>query len=461
MQKCNLNMKYGMIKRYTLSALSLLLFLRVAASDTALLGPANTLIKSHSTLEPISSTKIQTYLPVATFWAFSGSNAVPLQFASKFLTGGYIDPQEMKDYESKLSANNRMGFMQDMSVSVYPIPGLSEPNNELAVRQITVGTMSLGGIAFTKDAFGVVFRGNTPYLGTRKELGTNSYLSLRQRYVDFDIKIPVKAGNWSFSSHVKLSQVLDYQRAETSDMFLFTDANADSVVLGGRFYSQRAGYDFWGTGFGFQVGFSAFRNVNRGFLSISVADLGVLTISEAQTQSRGYTWNADALKPAGTSETKDVNVQSVGLSGDDIKVSNWFDRQRDTVAARLNIKDGVQRGTVLSPFTASINYNKYLLGSKIRGYRMGLSYIHVVGFLPRFSADVRWSPGSNINFTHGISVGGFDTYDINSSIDFNAGFINGNKLMWSIYLRGIESLIVPSEFHGGGIGIQVYYPFGG
>ena len=406
-------------------------------------------------------TTVKSFRPVATFWAVSGSNTVPLALASKFLTGGYISPEEMKKYESKLLTQNRMGYLQDMSVSVYPFPGLTESNDQLALTQISVGTMSLGGISFTKDAFGIVFRGNTPYLGQRKDLGSNSFMQLRQRYIDFEFILPVKAGNWSFSTNVKMSQVLDFQRAETNNLFLESDKNADSIVLGGNFYSQQTGYDFWGTGVGFQMGFGAFRYVGGGGLSIEVFDLGVLSVNGIQRQSRGYEWEQGNLKPGAEINLNDVNIQSVGLTGTDIKASNWFDRQRDSVEARLNIEEGVQRGTVLSPFMASINYSNALFGAKITGYRIGVKYIHMVGFTPRFSGEIQWTPFKGLRLNHGVSLGGFDTFDFNSSLTFDAGRINGETLMWSVYLRGIESFLVPSEFHGGGIGIEVNYPFGG
>ncbi len=405
-------------------------------------------------------TTVKLFRPIARFWAVSGSNTVPLALASKFLTGGYISPEEMKKYESKLLTQNRMGYLQDMSVSVYPFPGLTESNDQLALKQISVGTMSLGGISFTKDAFGIVFRGNTPYLGQRKELGSNSFMQLRQRYIDFDFTLPLKAGNWSFSTKVKMSQVLDFQRAETNNLFLESDKNADSIVLGGNFFSQQTGYDFWGTGVGFQMGFGAYRFVGGGGLSIEVFDLGVLSVNGIQRQSRGYAWEQGNLKPGAEINLNDVNIQSVGLTGTDIKASNWFDRQRDSVEARLNIEEGVQRGTVLSPFMASINYSNALFGAKITGYRIGVKYIHMVGFTPRFSGEIQWIPFNGLRLNHGVSLGGFDTFDFNSSLTFDAGRVNGETLMWSVYLRGIESFLVPSEFHGGGIGIEVNYPFG-
>ena len=92
-----------------------------------------------------------------------------------------------------------------------------------------------------------------------------------------------------------------------------------------------------------------------------------------------YEWTENSLNASGELELADVNIQSVGLTGTDIKVSNWFDRQRDTVEARLNIVEGEQRGTVFAPFVASLNYGKYYLGSKIRGFRMGYS-IHPYGW---------------------------------------------------------------------------------
>ena len=424
------------------------------ASDTSAIVPQNTFKLTDVV------TQVKTLRPVVNFWAISGSNAVPLSMASKFITGGYISPNQMQDYESKLSETNRMGFMQDLSVLVYPIAGLTNPVEGIALQQISLGTLSLGGLTFTKDAFGIFFRGNTPYLGEKKELGSNNYLQLRQRYVEFDFKLPLKVGKWKFSSTVKLSQVLDYQKAQTNALFMETDVNADSIVLGGNFYSQQTGYDFWGTGVGLQAGISAYKPVNRGYLTVNISDLGVLSVNGIQRQSRGYEWTENSLKASGELELANVNIQSVGLTGTDIKVSNWFDRQRDTVEARLNIVEGEQRGTVFAPFVASVNYGKYYIGSKIRGFRMGIQYIHMVGFIPRISGDVRWSPGGNINLTHGVSIGGFDNFDINSSVSFYAGSINNDKIMWDIYLRGIESFIVPSEFHGGGIGVQVYFPFG-
>ena len=160
------------------------------ASDTSVIVPQN-IFKPTDVV-----TQVKTFRPVVNFWAVSGSNAVPLSMASKFITGGYISPNQMQDYESKLSETNRMGFMQDLSVLVYPIAGLTNPVEGIALQQISLGTLSLGGLTFTKDAFGIFFRGNTPYLGERKELGSNNYLQLRQRYVEFDFKLPLKVGNW-------------------------------------------------------------------------------------------------------------------------------------------------------------------------------------------------------------------------------------------------------------------------
>lgn len=455
-------MKCGMIKKGIVLVL-MASFAQISwASDSTYIN-----VKKISEEDPQNTnsviTTVQVIRRVASFWALSGSNGIPLNIASKFITGGYISPDQMTKIESSLPSNNRLGYLQDMSVTIYPLMGVTQPQKNLALNNISIGTLSLGGISFTKDAFGVLFRGNTPYLGERKELGQNQFVQLRQRYVDFDFNIPKNIGSWRFSANIKLSQVLDYQKSETNDLFVETDPNADSVKLGGRFYSLQTGYDFWGTGVGLQGGISTFHGIGNGaYLSFSISDFGVLSFSQVNRQSRGYEWENESLNPIKDIPINDVTLQSVGLTGTDLKVSNWFDRQRDTIESRLNIQDGVQRGTVWAPFRASLSYFKMSRNySRLwQGYRVNLQYIHINGFIPRLNTELFWR-FRNVRFNTGISLGGFDTFDLNASAEFEAGMFQGKGLNWGLFLRGIESFIVPSQFHGGGVGIELSYPFGG
>jgi hypothetical protein len=395
---------------------------------------------------------------VASFYALTGSSGVPVSMVSAFLTGGYLSPSKIQDYESGLQDVNRMGFLQDASVSLYPLLGVTRNIDEQpAIEQVTLGTLTLGGVEFTKDAFGLFFRGNTPYVGQRKELGNNQFMLLRQRYINVVFKNKWSVLGFEITPEVTLSQVLDYQKGSTHDLFLATDKNADSVTFGGRFYSQASGYNFWGLGFGLQGGFKARMHLKRGIFDFGIQDLGFISLSEVQTQSRGYNWSPGTMSPMNEQAVQDVVIQSVELNGRDIKASNWFGRQVDTIEARLAIKEHKQAGTIVSPFRVNASLFAHL-NSNLR-YRLAVQYIHMVSFVPRVSADIYWSTKNGISFSHGISLGGFDQFDINSSIQFLAASLRGRKLYWSLYFRGMESFIAPNSFHGGGVGMEVSYPF--
>jgi hypothetical protein len=420
--------------------------------------PLNSNTLKHTKIDGLQQEK------VASFYALTGSNGLPLGLVSKFITGGYIGPEEMKEYESMLFNVNRIGFLQDASVSLYPLLGVTEhANGNSFIKNATLGTLSLGGISFTKDAFGVFFRGNTPYLGEKKEIGKNEFYQLRQRYLNIQLNKHWTWGDLTVSPEITFIQILDFRRGSTQDLFLKTDILADTITLGGRFYNQSTGYNFWGRGLGIAAGFQASLPIkNLGLFTMGLHDFGLLNIPKLNTQSRGFEWNSGSLNPSTEKPVQDVQIQSVEISGTDFKANNWFGRQVDTVIARVGIEERQSYGTVLSPFRFNLAWNSqatFFSNGIWRGYRLAVNYIHVVGFIPRFSSDLRWAPTKNMLLSHGISYGGFDVFDLNSSVSFSAGTIHGRALQWSIFMRGIESFVSPNNYHGGGVGVELLYSF--
>src|SRR6056300_1778079 len=140
------------------------------------------------TPETTTITEVKRIRQVAGFSAITGSNAVPLNFASRFATGGYIPPSDIQEYEGLLSDQNRLGLFTDYHTTIYPIPELIDNDKINALKQIEVGVQNLAGATFTKDAFGLIFRGNAPYIGTLKEAGENSFYQLSQRYLRFSFE---------------------------------------------------------------------------------------------------------------------------------------------------------------------------------------------------------------------------------------------------------------------------------
>ena len=140
------------------------------------------------TPETTTITEVKRIRQVAGFSAITGSNAVPFNFVSRFATGGYIPPSDIQEYEGLLADQNRLGLFSDYHMAIYPIPELIDNDNVNALKQIEVGVQNLAGATFTKDAFGLIFRGNAPYIGTLKEAGENSFYQLSQRYLRFSFE---------------------------------------------------------------------------------------------------------------------------------------------------------------------------------------------------------------------------------------------------------------------------------
>jgi len=157
--------------------------------------------------------------------------------------------------------------------------------------------------------------------------------------------------------------------------------------------------------------------------------------------------------------TSDVNIQSVGLSGAELKVSNWFDRQRDSIESKLGMTEVSQRGNIWTPFHINIGFTSRKYDGKEKGYLIRFQYINVPGFLPRISGSYVWNPIRNLVFKPGISFGGFDVFDINTTFSLPTFRLGGGSVFVDGFINGIESFIVPNKYHGGGIGLQISYPF--
>ncbi len=427
-------------------------------------------LRSESIIHPDSSVtavdqvniiEVKRVRRVASFWSISGSNAVPLSFAGKFITGGYISPKSISTYEALLSADNRMGVATDYFITAYPLPYLVENKKENALKQISMGVKNFAGARFTKDAFGLFFRGNAPYIGSLKELGTNELSQISQRYLRFCFEPKGwDKGKWIRRFDVQFSQVLNYSKAETQGLAVTTDKNIDSVVLSGDMYYQSTGYQFGGTGWGLQLNTDwVYRAGTHSYAYFSLSNFGFLSVNGVKTVSRGYQWDPNSLKPINSAPSSTLNIKSVALSGKELKVSNWFDRQRDSIESKLGLTEIDQRGTVLSPFFINMGYSYQKFPAKLSGFLIQADYLHVPGYIPRLAAKLIWNPMRNLVVKPGVSIGGFDVFDINASVQINGLNLGRRSIFFDFFLNGIESFIAPNKYHGGGGGLQISYPF--
>ncbi len=419
--------------------------------------------------------RVEFYHPILWYNLESGSNGVPFSMLSRFAFGGYISPSEMNDYQSLLSTtDNRMGAIQSYGMTIYPIPGI-EVQKKGALESISLEVDDYSGANFTQDAFRMIFQGNTNYLGQTLNVDNNKFESLRTRSLKFNFRKSLK--NIDVIPTLQFSQCLNFTSIETQKIKLQSDALGDELQFSGNAYSANTGYSFWGTGYGVQAGLSIeFKNIrqtnNRIYsLSIGVKNLGFYSISNVSTVSRNTVWNADnnGLSPDGWVETSAFNLKAVQINSSDLQFGSWFDRQGDSIKSKLNFIESERKGTILSPFSvqAKLNIKPHSYVSGIIKHEISLKYVYLTGYIPQLSywaharVNFKGFKGNtkfSFNYMVGLSLGGFDDFDINAGFMINSFKFKGKTVLTILRFTGLESFVMPSKFHGAGAFVQLSYP---
>jgi hypothetical protein len=427
-------------------------------------------------LVPVISKNVSMVMPIASFEIESGSNAVPLSMVSKFAFGGYISPESMNAYQSLLSSSNRMGACQEYHLMLYPIVGGIERNKNISLKTIELLIQDVQGANFTQDAFRMFFQGNTNYLGQTLNANKNEIESWRNRVIRFVFNSKSKFFGFTLNPSIQFGQCLSYTRISTKDIKLTSDQLGDKVDFSGSGYFASTGYSFGGNGYGLQAGLDLSKSIlnSNGMLTnieFKLQNFGFYSFSDVNVTSKDAVWNANGqgLTPDSYQDSKPLNLTAVQINASDLRFGSWFTRQKDSIVSKLNLVDSKRRGMLLSPFTVYAGFdfrNRNNFNSKLYNQLISLKYINVIGYLPRlnYTATFKGKYNSKKNnkttpffYQVGASVGGFDDFDINAGLSFNAFNFKGKPLVWGINLMGIESFINPSKWHGGGIGMHLGY----
>jgi hypothetical protein len=435
----------------------------------------NLAVKQKSISQPAPSKSTSIYMPVAWLNIESGSNGVPLSMINRFAFGGYVSPSEMNDYQQLLSASgNRMGAIQNYGINIYPIIGIPVAK-KLALENITLEIDDITGANFNQDAFRLIFQGNTNYLGQTLNVGNNVVESWRTRTFKFHFRKTFP--KWEIIPTIQFGQCLNYTRIETQDIQLKSDALGDEITFKGNAYSANSGYSFLGNGVGMQADLvfsikNIYQNQKNAFgLSFGIKNFGFYNISDVNVMSRNAVWNADQsnILPEGWNQTDPFKLQAVQISSSDLQFGTWFNRQGDSIKSKLNFVESKRRGNVLAPFTlfAKLNITNHTYVSSIKRQEILLKYVNVIGYLPQLSywaylkQDFRTIKGNTkfvLNYMLGLSVGGFD--DVNFNVGFSSSRLKlkNQSLLVTAKFTGIEAYFNPSNWHGAGIQLEVFYP---
>ncbi len=387
------------------------------------------------------------------FYMETGSTALSQAMLNRLAFGGYISPEVVsKAMPSWKGVDLRSGAMYEWSLTLGPRTfDIVDSTQKVQFQGVNVAQFGGFGAQHSGDALKLAFRGNLPYVGQTLELGQNRLLA----YSGFGIQSEFKCKSHLFGFGV--ANYSSYRSFETHDMVFTTDSAAERLSLNGQWSSVNAagnnlslqGYYRW----------SHFKNENGRFQywSASVYNLGLLHLSKAQVESRGAQWNLNkGFRPLAWQATDEVQWSQSVLAPRNLQVSDWLTNKKDTLVAGLDILEQQRSGWVLTPFRAQLMYNSRLVTAIV-------NYRNLPGFAPRLSLshsfNAGFKSGRSMGFSPMISLGGWDTYDINCQfwlLKYNPEEPI-NRLSVNVSLQGLEAWLAPKKQHGAGASLYIAY----
>jgi len=387
------------------------------------------------------------------FYFETGSTALSQAMLNRLAFGGYISPEVVSKSEPKWKgADLRSGAMYEWSLGMNSRPvDLKDSSRQVEFQGVHVAQFGGFGAQHSGDALKLAFRGNLPYVGETLELGRNRLLA----YSGFGLQSEFKYKSHYFGFGV--ANYSSYRRFETHDMAFSTDSAAERLSMNGQWSSVNAagnnvalqGYYRW----------SHFKNDGGRFQywSASVYNFGLLYLSKAQVESRGAQWDLNkGFRPLAWQGTDEVQWSQSVLAPRDLQVSDWLTNKKDTLIEGLDILEQERSGWVLTPFRAQLMYNTRRITAIV-------NYRNLPGFLPRLSLsrslNVGQKSGRSMGISPMISLGGWDTYDLNVQfwfLKYNPEEPT-NRLSVNVSLNGLEAWVAPQKQHGAGASLYIGY----
>jgi hypothetical protein len=239
-------------------------------------------------------------------------------------------------------------------------------------------------------------------------------------------------GNIIYNGSINPGWLRSYSAVKDFRANVFTDTLAQNVdVMWGGNVQRATG------GFGLTCNAEIMYDFSRSpwqFVSLYVNNAGLYYTGGLTSYSRlpGMAGSTVRLEAATTSLNK-------------IFRGDWFGDRVDTLKQQLGLDSSQSSKTLFAPFEVGLTG----LHKKFGWIR--INYRYLPGYLPRFD----WQPNTrlgvgNLRFYPGISLGGFDTWNINLSSTWDWKALQRGGLFFNLQLEGLESLLMPCRLNGFG-----------
>lgn len=386
---------------------------------------SNTVVKNDTSINlPSKDTvyTIQSSMIAVSVLSESGSAGMPLSITGRFLLGGYIPSESITQTEARLKSQVSGGIASTMQLNV---------SDKFIIRR-----HQMGGIRFNDDAFRLVFQGNGAYLGQTLDAGINNAVQWDVLELGLGFEKSKKLlhgkGRVTYQGSINPGWLRSYSAINNFRAQVFTDTLAQHVdVLWGGSVQRAQG------GFGLTINSGITYDFSSGPWKMVFAGLenaGLYYTNDLKTYNR---------LPGMADST--VRLQTASTSLNRIFRGDWFGDRVDTIKRQIGLDSSRKSKTLLAPFTV------YLAANHEKWGFVRLSYRNLPGYLPRldYQPKIRLGIGA-VRFYPSVSLGGFDTWNINLLSYWTWKPIQRGGLQVNMRLEGLESLAMPGRFNGFG-----------
>lgn len=386
---------------------------------------SNTVVKNDTSINlPSKDTvyTIQSSMIAVSVLSESGSAGLPLSITGRFLLGGYIPSERITQTEARLKSQVSGGIASTMQLNV---------SDKFIIRR-----HQMGGIRFNDDAFRLVFQGNGAYLGQTLDAGINKAVQwdVLELGLGFEKSKNLLHGKGrvTYQGSINPGWLRSYSAINNFRAQVFTDTLAQHVdVLWGGSVQRAQG------GFGLTINSGITYDFSSGpwkMVFVGLENAGLYYTNDLKTYNR---------LPGMADST--VRLQTASTSLNRIFRGDWFGDRVDTIKRQIGLDSSRKSKTLLAPFTV------YLAANHEKWGFVRLSYRNLPGYLPRldYQPKIRLGIGA-VRFYPSVSLGGFDTWNINLLSYWTWKPIQRGGLQVNMRLEGLESLAMPGRFNGFG-----------
>ena len=375
-----------------------------------------------------------------------GSTGMNNDMLFKLGLGGYISPTTIAKNEEGMGKLSRVGSISAWQAEhVFKAP-LFNQDKKIMLRSVGISYNNASSAVFSTDAWRLLFRGNSPYLGQTLNLDKLNYSQWTSSRVHASFSLSSKASR--ISSHISLKHVSvglnlihNYRRARFGNSSLYTDTNAnyiDTRLQGNYIPGNNQAIQGLGIDLGAKITIGQ-------YIELNVTGLGIARMTKLAAYKLNSTENF-------TNDYKDVNelpirrISQAQIQRSQLNSGAWINGQRDTVIKTFVPNKEEISATRLLPFQLEAQYQSLDKKHIVRAY-----YMYLNGMRPQLTYQHRLLNTPYGHIYSSLSLGGFDTYDLGVQLKIKPKLYTHID----IDLRGIEAFIAPTKTHGTYIGLRI------